>query len=321
MTTSNSLFQMRSYLASLPAHEQESIMSELQDHLDDQSAALSAQGLADPAAAFRAFGDPAQVGARLADVHTRPSPRQALLAVLPFLLSGLVLPALVYVIVAADSALGDAPRIMRIMDIEFSHAPTLAAFFAVIAVVYGLFAAGALKALQHGLPLWTAAWAGGGLLTALGFVVMLFDEASAAESTVGGFLFLVACAAGLVFVARRCSTLLSLLIALSFLIQCGIIAAYIISTPPVSQSALAVALAVGIAAAGALAIASALLRLTGYRAMLLLAAVVSIVPYTIQLALTVDAMTLLTRMLANVALPAILLLLPLLLVHRRAATR
>ena len=68
MSTPDTLAHVHSYLVDLPAHERESIMSELQAHLEDKAADLRAQGHPDPdAAAQRAFGDPRQVSARLAD--------------------------------------------------------------------------------------------------------------------------------------------------------------------------------------------------------------------------------------------------------------
>jgi hypothetical protein len=75
-----------------------------------------------------------------------------------------------------------------------------------------------------------------------------------------------------------------------------------------------------LAAAGAAMLAFALHRRAGRGAAIVAATILSMAPYTIQLALTVDAPTMAVRMVENLFLPAVLLLLiPYLLGRRQAA--
>jgi hypothetical protein len=322
MSAPHTLVLIRSYLVNLPAHEKESIMSELQAHLEDKAAALRAQGHPNADAAARsAFGNPQNIGARLADIHSRPTRGQLAFAILPFVLSGIVLPILLATIAAADRALGVAPLVMRIMGMEMNHTLTVALFFGVFMVIYGAFALGALYALQRGLPLWSAAWAGSALLCAFGFLQMLFDEADATTTLIGGLAFLLACAAGLVIVAHRRTAFMAVLIALCFSVQCGIIAAYILSAPPLSESVTGITLVVTLTLAASLALIAALQRWPGYQALLALAGVLSIAPYTLRLMWQGNALGLQGNLAANVVLPGLLLLALPYLSGRRSPTR
>jgi len=310
MIPADTLSLIRLHLANLPAHEKESIMSELQAHLEDKAAALRAQGHPDADTTARAaFGDPEAVGAHLADVHSRPTRRQTILAVLPFILTGL-LPAVLFIVAAIDRAMGPVDqKLLRIFGFRLNHVETTVAFWLIVLGIMGLFALGGLWAMTRSLPSWTVAWLGSMLLDGILFMEMLLDEVEEATVVLSMLALLFGFMIALVAIGRWRGSRVALLIGLASMIQSGIFAAYALSTPPLSRSVLGAALGMGLAAIGVVTIASTLHRRAGYQAAILLAIVLSMVPYTVQLSLTVDAATMAYRMLFNLALPTILLLL------------
>ena len=310
-------------LAGLPDDEQEEIMNEIQAHLEDKAASLRAQGAADAEAAAGAdFGDPAQIGSHLSDIHTRPTRRQTLLAVAPFAVIG-VLPLVLMAVAAVDQALGPATgQTLRLFGLRLSHPGTQLALAFILLGMLGMFAYGGLWALGHGAPLWTAAWLGSLLLDAVAVLQILMDDAAEVALVVFMGALLVAAMATLVVVARRRGPLAALLIGLSLIIQLGIVAAYTLSAPPLGESTAALLVGVGLAIVGAITIAGALQRRAGYQAAIVLAIILSMAPYAIRLALTADAGAAAAGALLNLAIPFVMLLLvPYWLGRRQAASR
>lgn len=308
MTTSDILLPIRASLANLPAQEKESIMSELQAHLEDKADALRAQGHPDAdAAAGAALGDPGAIGARLAEVHSRPTRRQTILAVLPFILTGL-LPAIVFVVAAIDRAMGPAQQqLLRIFGLRLNHVETTAAFWLIVLGMMGLFALGGLWAMTRSLPSWSVAWVGSMLLDGILGIQIILDDAAETTVVLAMLAMLLGFMIALVAIGRWRGSLVTLLIGLSSLLQSGIFAAYL-STASLSHSLMGAALGMCLAAVGAMTVACTLHRRAGYWAAIALTIILSMTPYTLQLALTVDAATMAARMFYNLLLPSVLLL-------------
>jgi hypothetical protein len=321
MSSADALATIRFRLSALPRATQEEIMSELADHLEDKAAALRAQGQSEDearAAAGAHLGNPADIGARLADVHSRPTRLQTILAVLPFAMTGLLLPLLVLAILAVDRALGPMPqKFVRVVGLRLDHVETTVAFVVVVAGMFALFGIGALLALWRRLPLWSVAWAGSALLGVIGFMEAVLDEADEATTALGGAVLLLASLAGLIIVARWRGPLVAVLIALCNMLQSSLISAYSLSTPPLDRGAVGLALGVALALVSMLMVASVLHRWPGYATIAIVAGLLSTAPYVLQLTLTVDAATMAALLLYNIALPAVLLLLVPYLVGRR----
>ncbi len=310
------------YLNALPDREKEEIMNELAAHLEDKTAALRAQGQSPAQAEANArssFGDPASVGRRLADIHNRPSRRESLLAILPFLISGVVFSIVVLGIVALDKFLGPMPdKVMRIMGLRLYHVETSILFGLLVVGVSGLLCLGALVAILRDLPLWSAAWVGSAALVSIAFLQLLLDEAEEATVVLANLALIAVLMFALIVLARLRSSMLAVLIALTIMLQGGIFAAYALSTPPLNLAALSLVLALAVSAVSCLAVLGVLH--TGREqqgAIVIMAALLSAIPYTVQQVWYLDAGLIAWRLVSNIILLTILLMLIPYLLGRR----
>lgn len=258
MTMNSEMFlsDIHRRLVPLTAGEKEEIMSELSAHLEDKADALRAQGQSDPTAAAQAsFGNPADVAARLTDVHTRPTRQDILLAIAPFLMNGVLVPLLALAVAAIDRALAPATRAgTPLLAMRLHHAESTAVFLAFVLIVLGLLALGALIGLQRGLPLWSASWLGSTALGLFFFLQAVFDEASPVANTVAGVAFAALLFGALSLIARRRGGVLALLIALSFLLQIRIFVTYALAEYPLTIPVLRLVFTVGMVVLACLAV-------------------------------------------------------------------
>lgn len=228
MDAADTLSCLSRRLQSLPARQREEIMSELAGHLEDKAAALHDQGDAGAeAAAASAFGDPAEVAARLQDVHSRPTPRQMALALIPFIMNGLLIPVLILAVVDIDGWLGHLPgAVPPIRSLQIFHPQMVTLLLLSLLAVAAIFCAGALAGLRLGMPLWSAPWIGSGAAVFLLFLILALDEFNASALAGANLMFLAALVVALIMIARGRGAPLALLIAFSLILQVRILSLY-----------------------------------------------------------------------------------------------
>jgi hypothetical protein len=281
---SDTLLIVRRRLAALPAPDQEEIMRELQNHLEDKAAALQSQGVErHDVAAQAAFGDPASVGARLAEIHNRPTARQMLLAVLPFIMNGLLTPASALAVAALDRALGPAAgRPIPVVTLRLYHTESIVALAVIVLAICALFALGTLIGLVRGLPLWSASWIGSTVLGLVFFMQGVLDEVSGATVALANLALIVGLLAALSFVARWRSGVLALLIALSLMLQIRIFIVYALAEYPLSISAVRLSFTVGMVALACFATVAILTWRSGHLPLALAVALLALSPDLLQ---------------------------------------
>ena len=215
------LASVASYLSALPEREKEEIVSELANHLEDKATALSSQG-ASPAeaetTAGAVFGDPAEIGARLAAVHRPPSLRLTVFAILPYILNGLLYPAIVFVVAMLDAIGLSAHEPLRILNLQFVREESLVYMAAAVLALAAIYVAGALACLRR-LPPWSPAWLGSVLAWAMILVRPVLDKLPPSLILAANLVEMALLILILVVLARRRSGLLALSVAVATLIQ------------------------------------------------------------------------------------------------------
>lgn len=234
------LAAIASCLSALPESEKEEVMSELATHLEDKAAALQSQSTSPSEAessASAAFGDPDEIGARLAEVHRPPSLWLTLFAIFPFIVNGLVYPALVVKIAALDALGLSAHEPLRILNLVFVKEESLAYVAAVIIALAALYAGGMLAGLRARLPLWSAAWIGSVLAWTMILIRPAIDALPASLVFLANLAEITLLILVLVILARRRSGLLALSVAVATLLQGRMVSSIILLAPPKPISA------------------------------------------------------------------------------------
>ncbi len=322
MTTLDTLSLIRPHLANIPAHETKSIMSELQAHLADKAAALQAQGHPNAnSAASVAFGDPETIGAQLADIHGRPTRRHLLLAVLPFIVTGFVLPVAAFAVAALDAPKEPFPGYaLNILGLTVQHTGTFAVLAFLVLSIGALLAAGAVVGMRQRLPLWSTTWIGSVLLCIILFVQLLLDETPVTTGALANLILLAAITATLLLVARQRGGVTVVLIPLSLLFQARIISAIALAGGPLGMPAVQIPLGAATVIVACLATAAVLHQRSGYLAIALVAAVLALSPDVLRLAAHGRAGIIIPALFLDYIMPSVFFVIPYLLRRRDPVT-
>jgi len=155
------LTTMEAALGPLDEARRREIVAEISSHLDDKARQLMLRGLTKEASmekAMEAFGDPAEVGRELKQVHGGTTKRDALLAALPPVLLGLSIgislllrAPLSQLVIGGPTRVHYSPGIITGAMMVGIGAMALAALILVI---------GGVVAVARRLPLWGHTWVG-----------------------------------------------------------------------------------------------------------------------------------------------------------------
>jgi hypothetical protein len=167
---------MEAALGPLDEARRREILAEISGHLEDKARWLMLRGLTKEASmekAMEAFGDPAEVGRELKQVHGGATKRDALLAALPPVLLGLSMAIpLLFRVPLSQLVIGGPTRVHYTPGIITGG---MMVTIGVIVLASLILVIGGVVAVARRLPLWGATWVGTAVMVIV-FALMVAAE-------------------------------------------------------------------------------------------------------------------------------------------------